>query len=134
MQPLRADRLDDEIDGAGAHGGNDVVDAAMRGLHDYGHADPRLTHSGENAETVETRHHQIEDHAIDPRAFGAAKQRKRSVAVIARRGLVAEFLQHAFQQPALHRIVVDDEDSHRFPWRFGTRQVVPFRGNVAERT
>ena len=35
LQPLGADRLDHEIDGAGAHRGDDIVDAAMGGLHDH---------------------------------------------------------------------------------------------------
>ena len=80
MQPLGADRLDHEIDRAGAHRGNDIVDAAMRGLHDHRHVDRRLAHFGEHAHAVEIGHHQIEDHAIDARADGASEQRQRSVA------------------------------------------------------
>ena len=41
LQALRTDRLDDEVDGARAHGRDDIVDAAVRGLHDHRHADPR---------------------------------------------------------------------------------------------
>ena len=40
---------------------------------------------------------------------GAGKQRQRRIAVVERDRLVAEFLQHALKQPALHRIVIDDE-------------------------
>ncbi len=73
MQPLGADRLDHEIDRAGAHRRDHIVDAAMRGLHDHRHVDRRLAHFGEHAEPVEIRHHQIEDHAIDPRAVRARR-------------------------------------------------------------
>ena len=61
----------------------------------------------------------------------AAQQRQRGVAVVARHRLVAEFLQHAFEQPALHRIVVDDENGHQFLGGLAP-QVVPFRGTLAE--
>ena len=131
MQALRPDRLDDEVDGAGAHGRDDVVDAAVRRLHDHRHADPRLTQSGQYAEAVKVWHDQIEDHAIDPGTVGGAQQRQCGVAVVARHRLVAEFLQHAFEQPALHRIIVDDENSHQFLGGLAP-QVVPFRGTVAE--
>ena len=112
LHALGPDRFDDEIDGAGAHGGDDVVDAAVRGLHDHRHGDAGLAQSGKHAETIEVRHHQIEDHAVDPRAVGSGEQRQRGIAVVAGDDLVAEFLQHALEQPALHRIVIDDEDGH----------------------
>jgi hypothetical protein len=47
--------------------------------------------------------------------------------------LVAEFLQHAFEQAALHRIVVDNEDRHRTPDLGQQRGIVPFRGTVEAR-
>ena len=49
-----------------AHGGDDIVDAAVGGLHDHRHIDRSLPQFGEHAEPVEIRHHQIEDHGIDP--------------------------------------------------------------------
>ena len=70
--------------------------------------------SRQHAEPVEVRHHQIEDHAIDPRAVRPGEQRQRGVAVVEHDRLVVEFLQHALEQPALHRIVIDDEDGHSF--------------------
>ena len=114
LHALGADRLDHEIDRAGPHRGDDIVDAAMRGLHDHRHVDCRLAHFRQHAHAVEVRHHQIEDHAIEAPAIGPGEHRQRRIAVIARHRFVAEFLQHAFEQPALHRIVVDDEDSHRY--------------------
>ncbi len=84
----------------------------MGGLHDHRHIDGSLTQAREHAEPVEIRHHQIEDHAIDPRAVGAAEQSQRRIAVVEHDGLVAGLLQHGLEQPALHRIVIDNEDGH----------------------
>ncbi len=47
-------------------------------------------------------------------AVGAAEQRQRRIAVVEHDRLIAELVQHALQQPALHRIVIDDEDGHFF--------------------
>src|SRR5262245_49149537 len=63
-KPLEADRLDDEIDGAGPHGGDDTVDAAMGGLDDDWYLEPGLAHSAEHAETIEFRHNEIKHDAI----------------------------------------------------------------------
>ena len=115
MQPLGADRLDHEIDGAGAHRRNHIVDAAMRGLHDHRHVDRRLAHFRQHAHAVEIGHHQIEDHAIDPRAVGSGEQSKRRVAGIAHDRLVFELVQRGFKEPALHRIVVDNKNGHECP-------------------
>ena len=112
---LGARRLDDEIDRAGAHRRDHVVDAAMRGLHDHRYGDGGLAQSGENAETVEVRHYQVENDAIDTRAVRPGEQRQCGVAIVERDRLIAELLQHALEQPALHRIVVDDEDGHQSP-------------------
>ncbi len=112
VEPLGADRLHHEIDRARAHRGNDVVDAAVRSLHDDRHGDRRLAQSRQDAETVKVRHDEVEDHAVDARAVRAAEQRQRSIAVIERNRLILEFVQHALEKPALHRIVIDDEDGH----------------------
>ncbi len=81
MQPFGADRFDHEIDGPGAHRGDDIVDAAVRGLHDHRHVDCGLAHFGEHAHAVEIGHDQIEDHAIDVRApSGPGEHRQRGVA------------------------------------------------------
>ena len=73
MHTFGADRLDHEIDCAGAHRRDHIIDAAMRGLHDHRYVDRGFAQLGENAEPVEIRHDQIEDHAIDPRAVGAGQ-------------------------------------------------------------
>ena len=79
-----------------------ITGTLIRGL-----AQPR-----QHAEPVEIRHHQIEDHAIDPRAIGAAEQRQRRIAVVEHDGFIAGLLQHGLEEPALHRIVIDNEDGH----------------------
>ena len=131
MQPFGADRLDHEIDRAGAHRRHDIVDAAMRGLHDHRHVDRGLAHFRQHAHAVEIGHDQIEDHAIDPRAVGSGEQRQRGVAGVARQRLVFELVQHPFEEPALHRIVIDNEDGHAFPGG-RTADAVPFRGTLRQ--
>ncbi len=84
----------------------------MSGLHDHRHLDCGLAQPRQHTEPVEVGHDQIEDDAIDVGTVGAGKQRQRRVAVVAHENRIAEFLQHAFEQAALHRIVVDDEDGH----------------------
>ena len=119
VQALGADRLDHEVDGARAHRGDDIVDAAVCGLHDHRHRDRGLPHLRQHAKPVEIRHHQVEDDAIDARAVRRVEQRQRGIAVVADQRLVAEFLQHAFEQAALHRIVIDNKDRHHSPGRSG---------------
>ena len=65
LQPLGADRLDDEIDRAGAHRRDHVVDAAVRGLHDHRNGEAGVAHLGQHAEAVEVGHHEIEHDAVD---------------------------------------------------------------------
>ena len=67
LQALGAGRLDHEIGGAGAHGRDHIVDAAMGGLHDDRNVAARLAHARQHAEPVEIGHHQIEHHAVDAR-------------------------------------------------------------------
>ena len=83
----------------------------MCGLHDHRQLVAGLAQPRQHAEAVEVRHHQIEDHAIDPAAVRAAEQLQRRVAIVERERLVAELMQHAFEQATLHRIVVDDENA-----------------------
>ena len=111
LQPLGADRLDHEIGRARAHRRDHVVDAAMRGLHDHRNGDAGLAHAGEHAEAVEIGHHEIEHDAVDRAAVGAGQQLGRGVAAVGDDDLVADARDHVFEQPALHRIVVDDENT-----------------------
>ena len=133
MQPFGADRLDHEIDRARAHRRDDVVDAAMRGLHDHRHGDRVLSQARQDAETVEVRHHQVEDHAVDRGAARPGEQRRAGVAAFGDHDLIAEFLQHALEEPALHRIVIDNENGQSVPLAASLQHAVPFRGTLADR-
>ena len=128
-EPLGAHRLDDEIDGARAHGGDHIVDAAVGGLHDHRHGEARLADARQHAEAVEIGHHEVEHDRVDARAVGAGEQRRRGVAAVDDHRLVACARDHALQQPPLHRIVVDDENPLGHD---ATPTTVPNWGTVAE--
>ena len=134
LQPLGADRLDHEIGRARAHGADHVVDAAMRGLHDHRDGEPGLAHLGEHAEPVEIGHHEVEHDRVDARAVRAGEQRDRGVAALGDDGLVAGARDHVFQEPALHRVVVDDQNTlgHARTPADGYLAIVPNWGTVAE--
>ena len=109
LQALGVGRLDHEIGGARAHGGNHIVDAAMGGLHDDRQVEARRAHARQHAEPVEIGHHQVEHHAIEARAIGAGEQMGGLVAALGQQGPVAETLHHGFEQATLDRIVIDDQ-------------------------
>ena len=73
LQPLGADRLDDEVGRAGAHGGDDGLDRAMRRLDDGGDRDVALAHPRQHAHAVEIGHDEIEDQEIDRRPIAAPR-------------------------------------------------------------
>ena len=77
LQPLGADRLDDEVLRAGAHRGNHRLYRAMRGLHDDRRRELELAHAAENAHAVEIGHHEIEHEQGDRRgaSLGHAEER-----------------------------------------------------------
>ncbi len=74
-----------------------------------------LPQTRQDAETVEVRHHQVEDHAVDRGAVRPGEQRCAGVAAFGDHDLIAEFLQHALEEPALHRIVIDNENGQSVP-------------------
>ena len=117
LKPLRADRLDDEIDRACAHGGNDRLDRAMRRLDNCGNGDVALAHAREHAHAVEIGHHQVENEEIDRLLVVRLQPRERGLSGFERLDLVAEPPRHRLQQAALDGIVVDnkDEGGHRNP-------------------
>jgi hypothetical protein len=117
LKPLCAHRLDDEVDRTRPHGGNHVVDAAVRRLHDHRHVQACLAHFREHAKAVEVGHHEIEHDRVDPRAVAGEHKLEGGVATFHGNGVVAETARHAFDQPALHRVVVDDENGlgHHVP-------------------
>ena len=110
LQTFDADRLDDEIMGAGAHRRDHVVDAAMRRLHDDRHIDTGLTHLAQYAEAVETGHHQIENHRIDLRRVRSCEQRDGGIAAVDHPRFVTGPLHHVFHETALYSVVVSDQN------------------------
>ena len=117
LQPLEADRLDDEILRAGAHRRNHIVDAAMRGLHDDRDAQARFTNFCEHAEPVEARHHEVEHDRVDRLPVRSGQQGHGRIAAFDDERLVAALLHHVFNQTALHGVVIGNQDgsSHGVP-------------------
>src|SRR3974390_1656796 len=110
LQPLGSGGLHDEVAGARAHRRDDVVDAAVRGLHDDREVGAGLAQARQHAQTVEVGHHQIEHHAVDTGGIPAEQTAERRVATIRRERPVTKALYHRFQEPPLDGIVIDDED------------------------
>ena len=113
LQPLGARRLDDKIGCAGAHRGDDVVDAAMRRLDDHGNGDVGFSHARQHAKPVEIRHDKVEDDSVDAFGLGTNQQFAGGVAALDDGRPVAKPLDHCFEQAPLDRIVVDDEHYFR---------------------
>ena len=114
LQALGRSRLDDEIDGAGAHGADHRVDAAVGGLHDHRDRTVDLAELAEHRHAVEVGHDEIEDDEGD-RLRPPALLRRSSAAWPPSTAIacVAEPLDGGREQPALDGIVVDDEDRCR---------------------
>ena len=125
LQALGADGLDDEVEGPRAHRRDDRLDRAMGSLHDDGRLDAALAHLGDQSETVELRHDEVDHREVDALALGRPEQRQRLVPAFGQNRLVAEPPHHRLQKPPLNGIVVDDEDGagHVVPalalFRFG---------------
>src|SRR5262249_58379631 len=117
FQALGACRLDHKVGGARAHRRHDVVDAAMRGLHDYRDVQIGLAHPRHDTASIEVRHHQVEDHAVDTRCLRTKEEIDGGIAAVRGDHLVAEALDHAFKEAALNRIVIDDQHDlgHKTP-------------------
>ena len=117
LQPLGADRLDHEIVRAGAHRRDHIVDAAMGGLHDHRDGEAGFAHSREHAEAVEIGHHQVEHDARRSLCASAAVSNAAAgIAAVGDERLVAELPHHVFDQAALHRVVIGNQNgrSHGF--------------------
>ena len=116
LQPFETDRLDHEILRAGAHRRNYIVDAAMGGLHDDGDAQACFTHFCEHAEPVEAGHYEVEHDRVDRLRIRGGQQGHGRIAAIDDKGLIAALLHHVFNQTALNRVVIGNQDggSHGF--------------------
>jgi hypothetical protein len=131
LQAFGADRLDHEVGCARAHDRDHVVDAAMRGLHDDRQRDPGLAQARQHAQAIEIRHHQVEHHRIDAGTVVAGEVGERRVAAFGGERIVAETADHVLEQPALHRIVVDNQNALTHT-DSGPSRLVPKRGTLAD--
>src|SRR5262249_30510271 len=59
----------------------------------------------------EARHDEVENNRIDALALVAVENGERAVAALGNERVVAEFSHHIVEKPALHRIVVDDQNT-----------------------
>ena len=117
LQPLDANRLHHEILGAGAHRRDHVVDAAMGCLHHDRDVEARLAHFCQHAHAIKAGHDEIQHHGVDDRSIRTGQHCHGCVAAIDHDGLIAAFLHHVFDQAALYRVIVGDQNagSHGFP-------------------
>ena len=80
LEPFGADRLNDEVDRARPHGGNDRFNRTVRGLHDHRRGDLAPAHLSEHAHAVEIRHHEIENDETDREPVADLEPRHRGLA------------------------------------------------------
>lgn len=85
------------------------LDAALSGLDDDRRVDAALGQRFEEAVAVHFRHQEIEKDDIDHAAL-ALQQFQTAAAVIGEMRHMTETLDHVRQQPALHRIVINDQN------------------------
>ena len=110
LHPFGGDRLDHEIQRAGAHGRDHRLDRAMRGLHDDRRVDLAVAHALQHAHAVEIGHDEIEDQQIDAGLVGGLQARQSRLAAVDRLRLIAETPHHDFEQAALDGIIVGDQN------------------------
>ena len=89
----------------------------MGGLHDHGNIEAGFADFRQHAHAVEAGHHQIEHHGIDRRRVRRGQHGDGRVAAVDDDRLIAAFLHHVFDQAALHRVVIGNQNagSHGFP-------------------
>ncbi|MCY1222594.1 hypothetical protein D9M72_346920 [compost metagenome] len=108
-QPLRRDGLHQEVEGTRLHRVNHGFDAALAGLYDDRHIDAALGQRFKEAVPVHFRHQQVEQNDIDHAAL-ALQELQTAAAIVGEMRYMAETLDHVRQQPALHRIVINDQN------------------------
>ena len=111
LEALGADRLDDEIVGAGPHRLDHGFDRALRRLDDDRNAAAHAVEPRQQLEAVHARHDEIEHDQIDrpgPRLGEKIERRRRAVG---EQRVMAATADHAVQETPLGRIVVNDENA-----------------------
>jgi hypothetical protein len=127
------DRLDHEVVGAGAHRLDRGLDRALRRLHDDRAFGAHRGQPLEELQPVHARHHEVEHDEIDRLPARARQERQPRLAAVDGEGIEAEALGHFFQDAALGRIVVDDEDAwgHGRWFRCEGPRTLPHNGKEA---
>ena len=112
LQPFDAGRLDHEILGAGAHRGDDIVDAAMGGLHDDGEIEAGVADFRQHAHAVEAGHHEVEQQRVDALTLAVRPGQKfdNGIAGVDHDGFIAAFLHHVLNQTTLYGVVVGNQN------------------------
>ena len=108
LQPLGADRLDDEIAGARAHGRDHRLDRAMRRLHDGRNDALLVAQALQHRHAIDIRHDEVENQKVDVRR-ARFKPLQRGRAAVERFALIAKTANKRFQNATLHWIVVDNQ-------------------------
>src|SRR6185312_153288 len=72
-----------------------------------------FAHPREDTESVEIWHDEIEHDSVDACSIGASQKAHRRIPAFDRHSPVSETLDHGFEEPALDRIVVYDENHFR---------------------
>ncbi len=110
FEPLGRGRLDDEVDGAEAHRVDRRVDRAVRGLHDD-RRDRLALQPLEHRHAVDAGHDEIEEDERDRAAIGPFEHFESLLSGVRGFGFEAEALDGLFEDAALGRIIVNDENT-----------------------
>ncbi len=108
FEALGRRRLDDEVDGAGAHGVDGGIDRAVRGLHDDRGNARLAVELVEHVHAVDAGHDKVEQHEGDIAALGSFEDLQGLLAEPGGLGIEAEALDGFFEDAALGGIVIDD--------------------------
>ena len=105
--------LDQKVVGAGAHGFDGGIDAALGGQHDHRQVGIGGAQLGQHVQAAHVGHHQVEQHQGDLFAARAIDQVQRGLAAGRGDDRHAAARDRGFQQTALHRIVIHDKNGLR---------------------
>ena len=113
FEPLGAHRLDHEVDGARAHGGDGRVDAAIGRLHDGRRLPGQGPDGGKDRHPIGARHDEVEQDETELARGVGFERRKRLFPALGDRNGITEALDGLFENTTLSRVVADDQDTFR---------------------
>src|SRR5690606_4041338 len=100
---------DDEIEGTGAHGGHNRLDAASGRLHDDRRTVPLCAQTFEHFDSVDSGHDEVEHNDADFARLRSRHRLERRFAAVGQRRRVAELGHRGLQQSSLDGVVIDYE-------------------------